>query len=240
MPDVLKGGFGEMRFRFSPIPTVLALIGVVVTILLGNWQTGRAHEKEALQAAMDRAAADAPLHLTVDSPFTDKLYYHRIEAKGHFLAAHTIFLDNRLRAGVPGYEVVTPFALSRDKALLVNRGWVAAGSERSRLPQVSTSESEISIVGLALPPTAKYVELSNHTIAGSVWQNLDIKRFVERTGLVVLPMVVQLYSDVADGLSRQWPRPDMRIDTHRAYALQWYTMSVAIFLLYFFLNVRRR
>ncbi len=237
---VLTAGHPDtMQFRFALIPSLLALIGVVATILLGNWQMGRAHSKASLQAKIEVASREPPIPLTADSAVQEPIYYHRVEMSGRFLSAHTIFLDNRMRDGVAGYEVITPLALSPTKAVLVNRGWIAAPADRARLPDVQTVETEVHVLGLALAPTAKFVELSKVTVAGKVWQNLDASKYAAHTGLDLLPVLVQLHSEFPDGLRRQWPRPDTRIDRHRAYAMQWYTMSVAILILYILLNVRR-
>ncbi|MFN0313630.1 MAG: SURF1 family protein [Burkholderiales bacterium] len=216
------------------------MAGIVATVLLGNWQTGRAHHKAQLQARMDGASRESPMMISAGIPPAEVLPYRSITATGRFLAAHTIYLDNRLRNGVAGYEVITPMALSPGKALLVNRGWVAAPADRAQLPTVPTPQDLTQVVGLALPTNTKFLELSSQTVAGSLWQNLDFQKYAARTGLVLLPVIVQMHNDIPDGLKRQWPRVDMRTDTHRAYALQWYTMSAAIFLLYVFLNVRKR
>jgi len=53
------------------------------------------------------------------------------------------------------------------------------------------------------------------------------------------PIVLQQTSDTHDGLVRQWKRPDQGVNTHRAYALQWYAMGVLVVILYFALNLRR-
>ena len=228
-----------MRFKPALVPTVLALAGIVTTILLGNWQTGRAHQKSDLQSRIDVAGRESPILITADSDPAKALPYHRIAATGRFLTAHTIYLDNRLRDAVAGYEVITPLALSARKALLVNRGWVAAPADRSQLPVVPTPQTDTQVVGLALPPSTRFLELSPKSVAGAVWQNLDFEKYRAVTGLDLFPVVVQMHNEIPDGLRRQWPRPDMRTDTHRAYALQWYTMSIAISFLYILLNVRR-
>jgi surfeit locus 1 family protein len=53
------------------------------------------------------------------------------------------------------------------------------------------------------------------------------------------PVVVQQTGDVPDGLVRDWARPDTGADTHRAYALQWYVMSIAGLVLWIVLNLRK-
>ncbi|MBF3159133.1 SURF1 family protein, partial [Pseudomonas aeruginosa] len=58
--------------------------------------------------------------------------YVRVRLHGRFDERHTLLLDNRLRNGQAGVEVLQPFY---DQAsglwLLVNRGWVAWTDRRS-------------------------------------------------------------------------------------------------------------
>lgn len=138
-----------------------------------------------------------------------------------------------------GFEVITPLALTDKKAVAINRGWMAAPPDRSILPNTDTPLDVVKVIGVVLPPSTLFLELSRDTIAGRVWQNLDLDQYARHTGLELVPVVIQLDNDLSDGLSRQWPRPDFGAGKHRAYALQWYSMSVAIFLLYLLLNVRR-
>ncbi len=228
-----------MRFRWSFLPALAAIVSIVVTIVLGNWQSGRAQSKAQLQQRIEQAMGEEPIVLDPALKSADSIAYHRIQTQGRLLTTHTIFLDNRVRKGVAGYEVITPLALTGEKAVAINRGWMAAPLDRSILPNVDTPLDVVKVIGVALPPSTRFVELSRDTIAGRVWQNLDLDRYARHTGLELVPAVIQLHSDVSDGLGRQWPRPDLGVDRHRAYALQWYAMSAAIFLLYLFLNVRR-
>lgn len=228
-----------MTSRSRLLLALLALIGVVTTIALGNWQMGRAREKASQQARLEAAWREPPATLESAAGAPDTLNYKVIEVRGHFLEAHTIFLDNRLRGGVSGYEVVTPMALPGAKAVLVNRGWLRASPDKSVLPAIAASPQEVRLTGLALPVSARFVELSPHTVAGRVWQNLDFNRYRTQSGLDLLPLVIQQHSPADDGLERNWPRPDLRIDTHRAYAMQWYTMAAAITLFYVIFHVRR-
>jgi surfeit locus 1 family protein len=229
-----------MRFQFKLVPTFFAVVGVVATILLGNWQTGRAQHKADLQLQIDQANRQPPIRLDPHLVNADSVSHLHVEAQGRFADQFTIFLDNRVRGGVAGYEVITPLILTGNKAVVIDRGWVATSPDRSHLPAVKTPTELVVVTGVALPPVTRFLELSRDTVSGQVWQNFDLPRYVQHTRLDLLPVVIQLQSELPDGLDRHWSRPDLGIDQHRAYALQWYSMSVAIVLLYFFLHVRRR
>jgi len=59
----------------------------------------------------------------------------QLEVQGVFDDAHTILLDNRVMNGVAGYHVLSPLRIAGSElAILVNRGWLAAGRSRERIP----------------------------------------------------------------------------------------------------------
>jgi surfeit locus 1 family protein len=128
--------------------------------------------------------------------------------------------------------------------VLVNRGWVAAGSRRDLLPAVTTPSGMQEIAGIAVVPTSRPYELASNSAmnakAGPVRQNLVIERVAAETRLALQPVVIQQTSQASDGLVREWPRPDARIDANRAYALQWYAMAVVGVLLWLVLNLKKK
>jgi surfeit locus 1 family protein len=219
----------------------LALAGVLLTAYLGNWQLDRAAYKRELQQRLESAERQPPIRVSGQPVEAPTLAFRRVEAEGELVQEHTIFLDNRVHDGRVGYEVLTPLRL-RDSAMhvLVNRGWVRGGPARSELPALRSVAGMVRIEGLALPPARRYLELGPQTVAGKVWQNLDLERYARAHALALQPIVIQQRNDLGDGLVRDWVPVDAGIDRHQAYALQWFVMSGAIFVTYVVLNVRRK
>jgi surfeit locus 1 family protein len=221
------------------LPALAAAVGMAVTAWLGSWQLDRAAEKLALQQRMDLAQQRPPVHLPSEPVPADTLAYQRVEAHGEFRPEFTILLDNRVREGRVGYEVITPLRLAPGHLhVLVNRGWVKAPRTRQELPAVVTPAGWLRVEGIALPPSKRYLELSSRTVSGAVWQNLDPERFAAAHKMVLQSVVLQQRNDAADGLLRAWPRLDAGADMHRAYALQWFAMSALIAVAYAALLVR--
>ena len=230
------------RLEFNPrlLPTLAALAAVVVTALLGNWQLNRAAEKAQLQQRIDRAASQPPRAIGAEPVQAAEVDYFRVEASGEFKADGTVYVDNRIRAGVPGYDVITPLRIgASSRYVLVKRGWVPAGPRRNQLPKVATPAGTVMVEGLALPGNPRLFELSTQVQAGPLWENVTVDRYRKAYALDLQPIMIQQHSNVDDGLVRDWNRPDAGIDRHRAYALQWFSMSIAILLIYIALNVRR-
>jgi len=231
-------GNGGWRFRPRLVPSAVAAAFIALTLALGSWQTRRAEEKLELGRRLD-AAARGPVLAVPSVPAEASAFdRRRVSARGTFLASATVLLDNKVLHGVAGYHVLTPFKLKGgDLYVLVNRGWVAAG-DRSKFPQISTSETPQTIGGFAKIP-GRFLELAPEAPSGPLLQNLVLEREARRLGLRLQPFVIEQTSSAKDGLVREWPRPDLGVDRHRSYALQWYSFAALAAILYVALGLRR-
>jgi surfeit locus 1 family protein len=231
-----------MRFSFRP--TILSTLGAVALIglflALGNWQLIRAQEKQAAQERLDALGREPPIALPASKINPGEYQFRSVQVEGQFEPRCTIYLDNRIREHVPGYEIVTPLRIGgSDKYVAVNRGWIAGTGDRTALPPVSLPEGEVKIVGTAVIPNERRVELSAQTEEGSLWQNLVLERYRQWCQLDLVPIVIRQTSSTADSLLRNWPRPDRGIDVHRGYALQWFSLAALVLVLFLVLNVKR-
>lgn len=232
---------GRWQFRPGVWPTLAAVAFAVLTFSLGNWQMDRAAYKRSLQAQMD-AGAHAPVMPVGEAPVTKaQMVYRQVSVQGVFDPRYQILLDNRIHDGVAGYHVLTPLILEGGhRALLVNRGWIPVGKNRSALPLIPTPQARVKITGLATDPDTRYFELGSAAPQGRVWQNLRFKSYAAWSGLDLQPFVLQQSNDSGDGLIRAWPRPDTGVATHLSYAMQWYGLTATLIVLWLVLNVKRK
>jgi surfeit locus 1 family protein len=206
-------------------PALAALVAIGVCLAAGNWQRGRMVQKEALGAQMSAAQAAVRVPLPEGVADWNAWRFRAVEARGTFDASRQFLVDNKVHRGRAGYHVVTPLRLADGRAVLVDRGWIAAGATRAELPVVPVPEAAVVVHGRLNVPPADYVELAHSAPERGVWQNLDPARFATATGLEVLPVVIEVTQDAGDGLAREWPRPDAGADKHRIYMLQWYAFA---------------
>ena len=229
------------RRRPGWLPTVAALVVVALTVSAGVWQTQRAAYKSALQARYDAQAQAQPVALPSEDIEDDAYRYRRVSVTGHFDSAYEILLDNTILKGVPGYQVVTPLKLEHAPVyVLISRGWVGRGLDRKVLPQIKTPSGVVTIEGIAVPPSGKYLELSTQTVEGKVWQNLNFQRLQALLPLRVQSLMVTQLNDTGDGLARHWARPDTGVEKHAAYAFQWFALTLATLVIYGVHYAKRR
>lgn len=229
------------RFRPNLWGSLLALLGVAAGIHLGIWQSGRAHEKLQVAESMVQRASAPAVRIGAERMNAAELEYRTVEARGRFDPRGLVLIDNQVRKGRVGYEVIMPLQLAgSDMHVLVDRGWISGTGDRSRLPEVKTPEGEIALVGIAVVPGKRMYELSaTDAIEGSVWQNLSIERYVERMRYEVQPVLVRQTSDAADGLMRDWTVSNREINVHRSYAFQWFALAGLVFVVYLVMSFKR-
>lgn len=227
--------------RPALVPTLAAIAVVALCVSAGVWQHGRMQQKLALRAQVEEASRADPVALPRTTDW-EALRFRPVRATGTFGIEHQILIDNRLRAGRAGYEVVAPLALADGRVVLVERGWIPAGASRAVVPDVPPPRGEVTVTGRINHPPPAYLELASNTTQGRVWQNLDLARYAKATGLTVLPVVIEQTAPAAagDDLAREWPAPDFGAEKHMSYMLQWFAFAATTVGLWAYFTWRRR
>ena len=229
------------HFHFRWLTALAAAAGLALTLAAANWQLGRAHEKEALAARLAALAKDAPVSIAQAEAKAQDLEWRQVTARGRFEPRHGVLIDNRIRRGVAGYHVVMPLEIAGGgRYVLVNRGWIAGNPDRAQLPEVKTPEGTLEVTGLAVVPGRRFLELSETSTRGSVWQNLTIERYRKAFDIPLQPVMIQQESALEDGLAREWEPPNLGVDKHYGYAFQWLALAATILVFYLVTHVRRR
>lgn len=215
--------------------TLAAVAALAVTLALGAWQLGRAHEKLALQASMEERKALPPVgeQALLDARPSGDSRYRPVVLRGTWLAQHTVFLDNRQMNGKTGFYVVTPLRLEGSgRAVLVERGWAQRNFvNREQLPPIDTPPGIVQVRGRMAPPPAKLYEFDGAP-SGPIRQNLDLAQWRAETGLPLLEIGVQQTGETSDGLLRDWPDAAGGAGKNYGYAFQWWALSALIAILY--------
>ena len=232
--DFKPGFMGSLRWWTW---LVLALAGILATASLGRWQISRAEQKLASQQAIDEQMAAEVLtetDLTTEPALWGEMH-RRVSLQGFWMHRHTVFLDQRMHQGRPGFWVLTPLLINEKTVVLVQRGWVAR--DRQDIQAIPTLTEDLQLVriqGRLAPPPSRWMELQQETTpqaagASRIRHNIDITELRQQWGVSVVAVVLQ--TDPSDAeLIRDWPAPASTAQTNWGYAFQWFAMSFALLL----------
>jgi surfeit locus 1 family protein len=213
----------------------------VVFASLGAWQLRRAESSRATQAQFTSGTADEPL-AALPRELDASARFRRAELEGEYVAEPQFLLDNMLHDGVAGYHVVTALRVRGERRrLLVNRGWVSAGGDRSRLPDIAVEPGLQTVTGRLerLPrPGMRLGSEAGGTAQAIVLQYPTAAELEERLGAPVFDYQLLLDADARDGYVRDWQAPGVAPERHLSYAGQWLALAIGAFAAAFVMTVR--
>jgi surfeit locus 1 family protein len=220
-----------------PVATAVTGVAVLLFVILGNWQLGRAAEKRALDEEFSRAEPALPLPpASIAMP-----RYQRVTASGSYDTDHQFLLDNMSESGRAGVHVLTPLLLVDGSAVLVDRGWVPFGATRDSLPVVA-------VVGASRTVAGRLDQLPRPSIRlkappGGDWPRLtsfpEMNELAAWLGRDLYPQMILLDPQDADGYVRNWHVPGPTAVRHLGYAIQWFAFAATAVAIWFALGLRR-
>lgn len=232
------------RREWAPDWRLLLFAGLLLPLLLGLglWQLDRAGEKTRLLTQWQHPASASEWH---ELAITGLVTGQPITVRGHYQPTGWL-LDNRTRDGRSGYEVLTLFRPLAGPPVVINRGWVPAPSSRSELPLIATPEHEVRL----LARVANYPEppVLAGEVAGEPAQPGGLQRVqalpesvVARVEPGVSDRILRLDGEDQPGAFRADWEPDMMgPQTHYGYALQWFSLAVALITLTIIASYRKQ
>ncbi len=222
-------------FRPGWMPTLVVLALLPVLISLGGWQLGRAQEKRALLDTYAQRQVEAPVG-AAQLQLAEDVAYRRVHLFGRFDGEHSVLLDNRMRDGQAGIELLQPF---HDQAsglwLLVNRGWLPWPDRRVPVHFETPAQSMVLDASVYVAPGSafqlhpdpeggQWPHLLTAVDPAHLWQQLDREGFAHELRLQPGPASYR-----AD-----WPVVAMGPEKHQGYAVQWFALATALVLLYLY------
>lgn len=223
--------------------TALTVLLLPLLVGLGLWQLDREQEKRGLAERFAQRQAQPAVPLSALQGGPQDLAYLPVALRGHYVAGEYLLQDNRIQKGRFGYEVIALFRLSGDAGYaLVNRGWLAGDPARQSLPEVTQPGGELELRGqVYVPPDPPYL-LAEQAVPVDGWprviQALETDTLVpaleRRLEAPVFQHAVRLNADEPGALSIDWEVVNLSPETHRGYAVQWFTMAAVLLLFFVF------
>ena len=231
------------QFKATLIPSAVTIVMLYIMISLGHWQLERADYKANLQSLIESKQGKASIALSDIANDEHNWIYQPVYVKGEFDQSHQILFDNQVNNMVAGYSVFTPLKLSKDLAILVNRGWLPLGMSRANLPDISIVEHSVKINGLAAHAPSKTLVLSDNANSYKKWpavlQYIDLEEIQKNLNYKLMPMIIIMDQKNQTKLEPLPIRINMRSEKHTAYAFQWYGLSLTLLIIYIVVNTKK-
>ncbi|MAR89674.1 MAG: SURF1 family protein [Pseudomonadota bacterium] len=246
VPQSRRHGVQVGPYRFAPgvIPSLVTLVLLVLLINLGLWQLRRAEAKEYMVERLAQRSEQASRSLAALSPqdLQGDLTDYPLHARGRYLNQYQFLLDNRTYQMEPGYQILTPF-LTNGNILLVNRGWIPQGPDRSVFPELPLQQGDLTLYGHAHQPSPDIFVLKEDNYQDVSWpfliQKIDLEKTRQLFDYPVLPFVLRLNPDPSSPLVREWHSRFMGPEKHYGYAVQWFSLATALMVIYFVVNTKK-
>lgn len=208
---------------------------------LGAWQLQRMDEKRALIESFDNAP-----FASLEEALAGDQRFSRVRVTGRFDPARHVLLDNKILRGQAGVHVFTPFTVFNGTTVLVNRGWKPMSADRSQLPDIPTPTVPVELNGMLAPPPEHRQRLGEpDTLVTDRWPQLvtylDLETVAAALDTDLPDRVVWLAADHEAGFEgRDWSPATVPAERHRAYAIQWFALSVTALVIWLGMWVRGR
>ena len=222
--------------------TTLATVMLIPTLLfLGFWQLDRADEKVDLIARMDERRVLPPITpLQAQQLRVDALADRQVALSATFTDGQYVLLDNRLRSGRFGYEVV---AFVEDQGFVVplNLGWIEGDASRQTLPEVSLPVGTHELTGRLYQPSSEAFMLGANPFPAALPGVVQQLSFADWAGNLEAQFAQPIFAfEVRAGefepvaFVADWATVNQTPAKHQGYAVQWFTMAAALGLAFIF------
>lgn len=218
----------------------LGIVGLLCS--LGFWQLHRAELATVRLQQQAEALTQPPASIQA---LQDHINQHKniqgypILLEGYFLPENIFLLDNRMYQGRVGYHVLQAFKdRSIDQAIIVNRGWIAGDADRTKLPTIHTPTHAVRLSGTVyLPPKQPFLlKQDSFDPASSRWrvQAIQLELWQDWLHKPLINFVVELDQTSSQNygyVSHTTIINNISPERHRAYAWQWFSLSIAFVVL---------
>lgn len=220
--------------RWAPWLALVVLFAVATT-LLSWWQFDRREERVERISQVVQNYDSAPIELA-DVTWLEignglrAEEWRPLNLRGTFLPENAILVRNRPLNGSPGFLQLVPFKTDTGEVIVVERGWLPAGSDITEpllnpLPDSQTKELVVRL-------RQGEADSGKESVAGRL-DTIDLGEFDEL--YPSLGIETRFYGRLASELPQPaeaplpQPKPSLNEGNHLSYALQWLLFGIMAF-----------
>ena len=224
--------FFSPRWRWV---TLVVILGMLFLARLGFWQLDRLEWRRGLNTEKLAEMNAEPLSLNDDLSALDlpSMINRRIVATGEYDIENQFLIESQIFESQTGRYLLTPLLLENsDLAVLVNRGWIPdTEDDFAQFDELG----EIEVEGRLQRSQTLSGDRATQVEGNRIYR-IDVGAAAEELPYAVLPVFVLPETDeIVDSALPYLPKADLTIDEgdHFSYALQWFSFSLMLAIIYF-------
>ena len=207
--------------------SIFVFIFISIFIALGSWQIVRLNWKLEILNKIDVSLKKEPVDLIANPPED----YLKIKTSGVIDFNKQIYLYSLNEKGAPGFNVVNPIKIN-NKNFLLNRGWIPFDKKNTK--EINIFDHKTILGTLKKQTKASKFKPAND-IKDNYWFTLDRNDVFKYTNKNFSPFIIYLNNNL------ELPKPKIITvnipNSHKKYAITWFSMALSIF--FFYLYVRK-
>lgn len=240
--------------------SVLSLSFILLFVKLSIWQYDRSIEKSQIIAKTQNISKD--INNNLETLNNIKIInksdnYSLIKLYGSWDNQKSLILANQYHNHKLGFNLITPFIINNQHAVLVNRGWFNTLdlTTSNNLITIKDNSHKIYITGIVnnsnsnqyimgdnlskIPPEKLVktpVKNSKDYIKYQIQKiDLENKNILNLFPYQLSKKYIKLISPKDQGLILDWQWTNISPEKHKAYSLQWLLLAITTVLLYSYL-----
>jgi surfeit locus 1 family protein len=206
--------------------SIFVFFFISIFIALGSWQLVRLDWKNELLNKIDISLKKEPVDLMTNIPED----YLKIKTSGIIDFDKQIYLYSLNEKGAPGFNVINPITIN-NKNFLLNRGWIPF--DKKNTEEINIFDHKTILGTLKKQSKASRFKPVND-INANYWFTLDRDDIFEYTSKNFSPFVIYLNNNL------ELPKPKIITvnisNSHKKYAITWFSLALSIFLFYLYVR----
>ncbi|TQV73760.1 SURF1 family protein [Aliikangiella marina] len=247
MKYTIRYSFGRFEIRVNLWYLMIFLVLQTILNELGFWQLNRAKEKQYRIAQLERGSQTVVTDL---SSLTQQQIdqFQSVDLITELVGYHILLLDNKIDNKRSGYHVLH---VAKDnisgKQFLVNRGWIYAGQDRDKLPEIELPDQSWQVSARIYPIAEEVISTASAQIEESrdyirlpVLDKKSLTEIESRLSVELEPYVLRLNESSEAALKTNWMWTNMPPEKHLAYAVQWFALALALLIVSLIVSFKRK
>ena len=206
--------------------SIFVFFFISIFIALGSWQLVRLNWKNELLNKIDVSLKKEPVDLMTNVPKD----YLKIKTSGVIDFDKQIYLYSLNEKGLPGFNVVNPIIIN-NKNFLLNRGWIPFNKKNTKEINIFDHKT---ILGTLKKQTKASRFKPVNDVKDNYWFTLDRNDVFKYTNKNFSPFIIYLNNNL------ELPKPRIITvnipNSHKKYAITWFSLALSIFLFYLYVR----